>query len=112
MKLIIAGGRDYKFTESDLEKLDSIEGVAEVVSGGARGADKCGEIWAKYSSIPITKFPAHWDMYGKGAGHRRNIEMAEYADALAIFPGGRGSANMLEEATKRGLIIFDFGRVQ
>jgi hypothetical protein len=46
MKLIIAGGRDYKFTKSDLEKLDSIEGITEVVSGGARGADKCGEIWA------------------------------------------------------------------
>jgi predicted Rossmann-fold nucleotide-binding protein len=47
-------------------------------------------------------------MYGKGAGHRRNKQMANYADALAIFPGGRGSANMFEEATKKDLMIFDF----
>jgi hypothetical protein len=108
MKLIIAGGRNYKFTEVDIEKLNSIEGVTEVVSGGAKGADACGEIWAKFLQLPVKRFEAQWSMYGKSAGMRRNKQMANYADALAIFPGGKGTQNMFEEATKKGLMIYDF----
>jgi hypothetical protein len=109
MKLIIAGGRDYKFTKDDIAKLKPIlEDVTEVVSGGAKGADRQGEIMAEFFEIPIKKFEADWDRHGKGAGPRRNREMAEYANALAIFSGGRGTDNMFNEATKRGLTVFDF----
>jgi predicted Rossmann-fold nucleotide-binding protein len=34
--------------------------------------------------------------------------MAEYADAVALFPGGRGTENMASEAAKAGLKVFDF----
>ena len=43
MKLIIAGGRDYIFNLEDIKKLNSIEGITEVVSGGAKGADSMWE---------------------------------------------------------------------
>jgi len=35
-----------------------------VVSGGARGIDTLGEIWAQSQGIPVTRFPADWARYG------------------------------------------------
>jgi len=108
MKLIISGGRDYKLTRRDFDRLDDIQGVTEVVSGCARGVDSAGECWARNRMIPIKQFPADWDQFGKRAGMLRNQEMADYADALAVFRGGRGTANMVHEATTRGLPIYGF----
>lgn len=109
MILIIAGGRDYELTVRDYARLNRLlSEVTEVVSGGARGADLCGETWAICNKIPVKHFAAEWELYGKSAGHRRNWDMAHYADALAIFPGGKGTKHMFEAATKVKLEIFDF----
>jgi predicted Rossmann-fold nucleotide-binding protein len=108
MKLIIAGGRDYQFTTRDRTRLNRVEGVTEVVSGGARGADQEGESWAAFHDIPVRRFLPNWDRHGKRAGMLRNREMAEYADAVALFPGGKGTENMAHEAAIRGLRIYDF----
>jgi len=110
MKLIIAGGRDYHLTSEDYGLLDRIheaQPITRVVSGSAKGADECGEKWAKIKGIPVSGFIADWKQHGKKAGPMRNRRMAEYADALAAFPGGRGTANMIEEARARNLQIFD-----
>jgi predicted Rossmann-fold nucleotide-binding protein len=34
--------------------------------------------------------------------------MAEYAEAVVLFPGGRGTASMRREAEKAGIQIYDF----
>src|SRR5690606_3144256 len=94
MKLIIAGGRDYRFTPNDIEQLNSLKNITEVVSGGAKGADAEGEQWATEQGIPIKIFKADWKQYGRGAGPRRNQAMADYADAVVLFPGGKGTENM------------------
>lgn len=110
MKLIIAGGRNYQFTGADYAALDALHllrGVSEVVSGCASGADKCGEEWAKRNNIPVKPFPANWKAFGRSAGPIRNRQMAEYADALALFPGGKGTANMREMAVLNYLEIFE-----
>lgn len=109
MKLIIAGGRDYKFTSSDFAFMDVVfvlYGVEEVFSGGCRGADACGESWARGLNIPVRRFPAEWKKHGKAAGPIRNRAMAQSADALVAFPGGRGTADMVEQARTYGLKIF------
>lgn len=108
MKLIIAGGRDYQFTPQDYEYLEAIEGVTEVVSGCAKGADHCGELWAKWRDIPIKRFRPDWDGLGKAAGMLRNTAMAQYADALAIFPGGKGTENMYQTARLLKLTIYNY----
>ena len=81
--------------------------ITEVVSGTARGADRVGEGWANMNNIPITRMPANWDRYGRIAGHRRNLEMAEYADQLVVFWNGvsPGTKNMITLAKARGLKI-------
>lgn len=102
MKVIIAGSRHMPFSSYPLIALAVSRApfeVTEVVCGLATGADMMGGKWAHENNIPIAKFPADWNKYGKGAGPIRNGEMAEYADALIVFiyNGSRGSANMLQQ---------------
>lgn len=84
--------------------------VSEVVSGCARGADTLGERWAHDNNIPVRRFPADWDTHGSRAGYLRNIQMAEYADALVAVWDGRskGTGHMIDIARKRGLHIHVF----
>jgi len=113
MKLIIAGGRDYQFTDADYDSLDELLSslpIQEVVSGGATGADECGEAWAKLRGVPVKVFRANWKTWGSAAGPIRNREMAKYADAVALFPGGRGTKSMHQEAEDARIDIYDFRR--
>lgn len=111
MRLIIAGGRDYVLKVRDAKRLDMIENVDEVVSGGDTGTDAGGEKWARVRGKKLTVFPVKredWEKYGKIAGPMRNRKMARYADAVALFPGGSGTRSMFEEAKIAGIMIFDF----
>ncbi len=117
MRIIIAGGRD--FNNYELLKnscIDIIESLGysndpddyEIISGGARGADSLGEVFAKEMKYDLKVFPAQWDLYGKSAGYIRNKEMAEYASLddvfsvlIAFWDGkSRGTKNMIEIAKK------------
>ena len=116
MKLVIAGGRDFVPTARDWDRLDSVRitqawkgnPIIEVISGKARGADTFGEEWARRRGIAVAEYPADWDHYGKAAGHIRNNMMAQRADAVLLFPGGSGTANMFQQAVRYGLTIFDW----
>ena len=107
MKLIIAGSReftDYELLTEMLAAKDlNADTVTEVVSGCARGADRLGEKWAGAQGIPIARFPANWDSYGKRAGYVRNSEMAEYADACIVFWNGssKGTKHMIDIAKRK-----------
>lgn len=110
MRTIISGGRDYRFSYSDISYLDDLMGwlpITEVVSGTARGADKAGEAWARSRGLPVKQFPADWERHGRKAGPLRNLDMADYADALVAFPGGDGTKDMVKTARHRRLDIFD-----
>lgn len=77
--------------------------------------------WAYDNEIPIKDFPAQWSRWGvdgavvgvredgskynKLAGFWGNAQMAEYAEALIAFPGGTGTADMIQRATERKLLI-------
>lgn len=109
MKTIIAGGRnitDYSYVEAAVK--ESGFNITEVVSGCARGADTLGEKYANNNGIAIKKFPADWDTHGKRAGHIRNCQMGDYADALiALWDGqSKGTKHMIDYATKKELEVF------
>jgi len=109
VKYIIAGGRNYALSNEDTDRLDRIKGeMTEVVTGGAKGADSDGEVWAELEGVPVRRFPAEWKRYGRGAGIVRNREMVEYADAAVVFPGGRGTESLYELARKAKLVIYDW----
>lgn len=110
MKLIIAGSRTV---HASVEELCALLGhfnlmPTEIVSGTAKGIDQCGEALARAVGLPIKSFPADWDRYGKSAGHKRNAQMAEYADCLLLIWDGqsRGSAGMKAVMEKMGKIVF------
>jgi hypothetical protein len=116
-KVIIAGGREFKASPMELDKIDRLvsnhydmmteEGDLEMVTGCARGADQIPYYYNKRFNVPIMEFPADWDTHGKAAGFIRNRAMAEYADALIAFWDGesRGTKNMIEVAKELGLKV-------
>lgn len=120
MKVIIAGSRWIWDKEVVYQAIASsgLE-ITEVVSGGNRawcmeakrqiGVDGFGEDWAKANNIPIKQFLPKWNLYGRGAGPRRNEQMAEYGEALILVWDGvsHGSADMRARAIKKGITIFE-----
>lgn len=104
MRTIIAGGRGYIITPEDEAWLDTLN-ITEVVSGRATGADAGGEAYAAKRGLPVSAFPALWGTFGKRAGAERNRRMAEYAEAVALFPGGKGTADMYAQARSHRLTI-------
>lgn len=77
----------------------------EIVSGGARGADRMGEEYAHFYNHKLKSMPADWDTFGKAAGYRRNADMADYADGCIVFWDGKskGSRHMIDLANKKGI---------
>lgn len=113
VKLIVAGSRhldDMEIVTKELMRwwMDRREPIVEVVSGGAPGADTLGERVAERIGFPVKRFVAEWGRYGHRAGPIRNIEMADYADALLAFPIGvssPGTRHMIQAAQLRHLDV-------
>lgn len=112
MRIIIAGSRTVSEDQvrEALEYCDWKGFISCVVSGGAKGADRVGEKWAKENGLEIKLFPAEWEKFGKRAGPLRNQSMAEYANGLiSVWDGeSRGTANMIELARDLGLRVSVF----
>jgi hypothetical protein len=110
MKVIIAGSRTIQDSETLLKALECIPdwSISEVISGLATGPDTLGDQWAREVGIHVKYFPAEWDKHGKGAGYIRNIQMAEYADALlALWDGNsRGTYHMMGQMMMRNKPLF------
>ena len=112
MRVIIAGSRDIPFDHAIfwIGKAIKESGFmpTEVLSGGARGVDRAGEVWAQCRNIPVRRFPADWQGYGPIAGRARNLKMAESADGLiAIWNGvSTGTEHMIETAKRCKLKVF------
>ena len=108
-RTIVAGSREGVFVD-DVRAAISGCGweISEVISGTARGADRFGEEIAEELGIPVRRFPASWNKYGKSAGHIRNIEMAQNADALVAVWDGKsvGTKDMIRIAKMNGLKVF------
>jgi len=109
MKTIIAGSRSITDIKHVFDAAAACGWlISEVVSGGARGVDTLGEEAGKRAGVPIKVFPADWDTYHKRAGFLRNVQMAEYAEALiAIWDGvSKGTEHMIRIAREKGLRVY------
>lgn len=111
-RIIIARGRDFnnypvlKVSMDDLlSALFLSREEVVIVSGTARGADKLGERYAKERGLKVHRYPADWNRqadgsYDASAGYKRNIKMAENADACVCFWDGesKGTSHMINIA--------------
>lgn len=104
MRVIIAGSRAIDIVPKELGEilLAVFPAVTHIISGGARGVDTAAFNVAKLHSLPVTVYFADWYKHGKSAGYKRNVVMADNADALlAIWDGeSRGTKHMIDIMTK------------
>ena len=105
MKVIIAGGRDFNRYDLLKTKCDRILSKTKdviIVTGGAKGADKLGKLYAIENKLEYQTFIPDWDMYGKSAGIIRNELMGDFADVLIAFWDGesRGTKHMIDYMKK------------
>lgn len=81
MKILVVGSRgfdDYELLKSILNDIIKDKTDIEIVSGGANGADKLAEAYAKEYGYKCTVIRPDWQGYGKSAGYIRNNKMHEY----------------------------------
>lgn len=87
--------------------------TVEIVSGGARGADRLARKWAEDNGVTYKEYPAEWDHYGKRAGMVRNLEIVARADTVLAFWDGKstGTKDTINKAVraKKPVIIVPFG---
>src|SRR3954466_7019039 len=93
MRVLVCGSRGWgrgwqvRMVYAELDKLKP----TEIISGGARGADRVVEVWAKTNSVPITVFTPNWEKYGRRAGILRNNQLLDTTPALVLdFWEGKG----------------------
>ena len=131
MKVIVAGSRritDYKLVSSVITNTLAKHNIqiTEIVSGCANGVDSLGEQWALENGVKVEPFDANWDditvpnalirtnkwgkEYNARAGFQRNERMAEYGDVLIVIWDGksRGSKDMMDCATRHGLLVLSY----
>ncbi len=101
MKIAIIGSRTFN-NYDQMKKVLGEHQVSLVVSGGARGADKLSEQYAKEKNIETLIFLAEWDKYGKSAGFIRNKKIVDNAEMVIAFWDGqsRGTKNSIDYANK------------
>lgn len=107
-RVVIAGCRDYTNYCEAKAYIDYCicnirkENEIIIVSGGASGADALGERYANEKGFKIEKYPADWEKYGKGAGPKRNEQMANVGDYVICFWDGKskGTKSMIYYAKK------------
>lgn len=99
MKVAIVGSRGLQI-EDFTPYLP--EGTTEIVSGGAKGIDRCAAAYAKANGLTLTEFKPDYARFGRGAPLKRNLEIVEYADFVLIFWDGasRGSRFVIDACEK------------
>jgi len=111
MKVLVCGSRHF----NDVDYVCNILGQLQpqptvIISGGARGVDKAGEIYADGRASCVKEvYPANWKEYGKAAGPIRNKQMLDEGkpDLVIAFlaPNSRGTKNMIDQATRAGIPV-------
>ncbi len=122
LTILVCGGRDFNYpkvvaslvesTCYDLHGLSSSVPWSEwtLICGMARGADTAAYEWACEAGMPVEKYPALWAEHGKAAGFIRNALMLEEGkpDIVIAFPGGKGTAMMVDLAKKAGVEVINY----
>ena len=117
MKVLVCGGRNFDDAltlGSWLGGIHKDHGISMLIHGDANGADRMAAKFAEWKGIPVKAYPADWQKHGKAAGPIRNRQMLDEGkpDLVVAFAGGRGTANMIEQARKAGVKVFIPEKIQ
>lgn len=110
MKVIVAGSRSITSRRTVTEVIErSGFTMTEMVNGMCpKGVDRVALDYARDYGKPVREFPADWKTYPTAAGRMRNVQMAQYADALiAVWDGkSTGTKHMMDTARRMGLKVY------
>lgn len=110
VRVLVCGGRNYDDRELVRIVLDRIHKetpITAIIHGAAPGADTLAGWWATVNEVSNQDYPADWKKHGKAAGPIRNLQMLTEGrpDMVLAFPGGRGTANMVDQAILAGVVV-------
>ena len=110
INIAIIGSRtfnDYNFAKQEINNILNSKYIIEnIISGGAKGADKIGELYAIEYSIPIEIIKPDWSI-GRHAGILRNTEIIKKSNIVIAFWDGKskGTKDSINKAKKQGKIL-------
>lgn len=108
MLVLVCGSRTWDEPLTMKRRLHQLPFDAEIIHGGARGADMMAATFARSLGIPETCYPAQWREHGKKAGILRNLQMLDrHPDLVLAFWDGvsSGTRHVIEEATRRDIDV-------
>lgn len=114
-RVLVCGGRTYSNAVLVFKVLDGYLAVAlreqhklQIAQGGASGADELARDWAEANGVECLTFDAAWKKHGLRAGPIRNALMLEdfNPSVVVAFPGGKGTADMIDKTRKAGLPLY------
>lgn len=114
-RVLVCGGRNYRNRARVSAVLSAVHrkhGISAIIQGAAAGADEYAVYWAFDNDVRCCSFPADWETHGKKAGVLRNLRMLEEGkpDVVIAFPGGKGTAHMIEVARKAGVFVWEIDK--
>ncbi len=106
MKVAVIGSRGLTINVGEYVP----EECEEIVSGGAKGIDKCAEIFAVERGLKLTVFLPDYQRYGRGAPIVRNKQIVDYADLVLAFwdeksKGTKSVIDYCKKSRKECLVI-------
>ncbi len=87
----IVGSREYPDLDGVRCFVQGLSPNAVVVSGGARGVDRCAAHAARARGLEVIEYLADWDRLGRRAGFVRNETIVKRCDSLVAFWDGASS---------------------
>lgn len=107
MRVAVVGSRTFGDYKLMCEVLDNMN-ISEIVSGGARGADKLAERYASERGLSTRVFKANWKKHGIRAGYIRNHDIINNCDVVVAFWDGKskGTKHSIDLADKVGKDVY------
>lgn len=104
-KIVVAvvGSREVTSCAALIARLAELA-PAQVVSGGAAGADTLGAEWAKANGVPLRVLRPDYHAHGPAAPHVRNAAIVAAADVVLVVWDGqsRGTLSAARAAVALG----------
>lgn len=89
----VVGSRDVTSCAALLARLAELA-PAQVVSGGAAGADTLGAEWAKANGVPLRVLRPDYHAHGPAAPHVRNASIVAAADVVLVVWDGQSRGTL------------------
>ena len=109
LQIWVTSKEHRKMITDHLDEIKKLKQIDEVVSGGAKGPDSHGELWARANGIKCKIYvPRTWEHDFETAAFLRNTKIAERLDILISFWDGksRGTLDTMKKALDLGKKVY------